>query len=241
MLKKIKNILFGGYSPDIALRYLPVVDIITKNKLSSSSILEVGSGDYGITTYLNKKITGLDIEFSGEESKWLKKIKYQGGKFPFASGQFDLILTVDSLEHIAPAQRRNHINEIMRVARSGAIFVVPCGQEAAKHDKRLQAYFYKTNGYYDRFLQEHIANDLPPLAKLIEFINQGAEANSKTIKIIKQKRLLNIYLREALMKCKISHSVCLSIAYYLGLILVPVRCLLNFGQCYRYLIYVKIM
>lgn len=40
MLKKIKNKFFGDLSTDIALRYLPVIDLIKKYKLKNNNILE---------------------------------------------------------------------------------------------------------------------------------------------------------------------------------------------------------
>ena len=45
------------------MRYLPVIDLIKKYKLKNNNILEIGSGDLGITPYLKKKVVGLDIFF----------------------------------------------------------------------------------------------------------------------------------------------------------------------------------
>lgn len=240
LLTKIKNIIFKDYSTDIALRYWPVIDIIKKNRLNDLKILEVGSGDSGITTYFKKEVIGLDVEFNEKKNKWLKKIKYQGGKFPFAGNQFGLVISIDSLEHIARPQRQNHINEMLRVAKQGMIIVVPCGQLAEKHDRKMQDLYFEINKSYNKYLSEHIANHLPGRDEIIKQIKKSAGDSNKKVKIITQQKLLNIRVREFILKCKFSRNILLSVIYYLCLVLLLFRRFINFGNCYRYLIYVKI-
>lgn len=240
LLTRIKNIIFKDYSTDIALRYWPVIDIIKKNRLSDLKILEVGSEDSGITTYFKKEVIGLDVEFNEKKNKWLKKIKYQGGKFPFAGSQFGLVISVDSLEHVARPQRQSHISEMLRVAKRGIIIIVPCGQLAEKHDRKMQDLYFKINKSYDKYLSEHIVNRLPGRDEIIEYIREGAKNSNKKVKTITQQKLLNIRVREFILKCKFSHNILLSVIYYLCLVLLPFRRFINFGNCYRYLIYAEI-
>src|SRR3989344_5294616 len=75
-LKKISDKYLWGQHPEAALRYSPVVKEIRNRGLSSSKIIEIGSGSLGITPYFKKRIVGLDIDFSGPKSKYLHKIKY---------------------------------------------------------------------------------------------------------------------------------------------------------------------
>lgn len=49
--------------PEAALRYLPIVDLLKKERLENSKILEIGSGSYGITPYLKKEVVGIDMSF----------------------------------------------------------------------------------------------------------------------------------------------------------------------------------
>ncbi len=241
MLKEIKNKILKDYSTDIAFRYLPVIDIIKKNDLMSSKILEVGSGDLGITTYFKKEITGLDIKFSNQTDQFLKKVEYDGNFFPFKNNEFDTVISVDSFEHIPPEKRQNFINEIMRVAKFFFILVVPCGRLSYAHDLKLADYFLKINHYQDNnFFYEHINNGLPEVKEIIKFIEAAAKNFNKNIIMDGPKKLLNLQLREIIIKCKINKSPMLKIIYYLFLFLLPLRNFLNFGNCYRRLFYIRI-
>lgn len=235
-----KKCLFKNYSADIALRYLPVVEIIKKSRLGDSRILEVGSGDFGITTYLKKKITGIDVEFSSHGNGLVEKIEYSGNLFPFKNNEFDTVISVDALEHIAKERRQNIINEILRTAQKAIILVVPCGKLAHKHDIKLSEYFYNTHKRQDKFLNEHISNGLPEIDEIVVMTNQAAEKLNKKIKIAPLKKILNLKIRYFIMKCKISKNFILSILYYLFLLFLPIRKFLNFGECYRCLFYVKV-
>lgn len=237
----LKKFLFKNYSTDIALRYLPVVEVIKKNRLEDSRILEVGSGDFGITVYLKRKITGIDVEFSGQGNGLVEKIEYNGNLFTFKNNEFDAVISVDALEHIAKEKRQNIINEILRTAKKAIILVVPCGKSAHKHDIKLSEYFYNIHKQQDKFLNEHVCNGLPEIDEMVVMINQAAEKLNKKINIAPVKKMLNLRIRYFIMKCKISKNFILSILYYLFLLFLPIRKFLNFGECYRCLFYVKVM
>ena len=240
ILKKIKNKIIKDYSPDTAFRYLPIIDIIKKNQIKSNKILEVGSGDLGITPYLKKKIIGLDINFSEIENKNLEKIKYQGGAFPFLNNSFDLVLNVDSLEHVKKENREDVVNEMFRVAKKYIIIIVPSGEKAERHDINIDNYFQKINKHRDKFLEEHVNNRLPQDKELQNIFVRAGEKYNKKFKIIKNKKINNIFLREIYMRLKISQNIFLSIIYYLFLLLIPFRKYLNFGECYREFYFLKL-
>jgi len=240
ILRNIKQTIFKDYSTDIALRYLPVIDVIKKNNFRDSQILEVGSGDLGITLYLKKKIVGIDIEFGNNDNSLLQKIKIDGKRFPFADNEFDVVISVDNLEHIRRGERKNFINEILRVAKKGVIMTLPCGSLAYNHDKKIAQYFYQTYRSSDRFLNEHLANGLPEISDVVEMFEKSASSLNKKIKIKLPRKLLNLRIREFIMKCKISRNFALSILYYLFLFFLPFRKLLNFGNCYRQLFFIRV-
>lgn len=241
LLKKIKNIFFKNYSVDIDLRYLPVLDVIKRNKINEDKILEVGSGDMGIIPYLKKKVVGLDIEFNNEENKFLKKIKFDGQKFPFADDKFNLTISVDNIEHVLPEKRHDFIKEMVRATKKLIILVVPCGKLSYEQDVELYKYFQKIHNVENKFFCEHIANGLPEIGDLKDIIIKCAEELNKKIKIVKVEKLLNLKIRNFIMRCRISKNIFLIILYYLFILLLPARRLLNFGNCYRQLIYIKII
>lgn len=241
MLKSIKNKILKNYSTDIALRYQPVVEIIKKYKLGGQSILEIGSGDYGLTTYLNKRITGIDIVFDDRiKNDLLAKVKINGIVFPLTDNQFDIVISVDNLEHIIHSDRKKFIKEIIRVARKYVIIVVPCGQLAQKQDEILNNFFIRVNNKQDQFLAEHLEYTLPGLCGVNDFIKNLDGFKDKNLKIIFERKLTNLSFRSFYMHCKISHNFLLKIFYYLFLLFLPLRKLTDYGDCYRKIYFIKI-
>ncbi|MFA5360291.1 MAG: class I SAM-dependent methyltransferase [Patescibacteria group bacterium] len=239
ILKIIKNFLFKNYSPDIAFRYLPVIDILNKNKLQNSNIIEVGSGDTGLTRYLKKKITGVDISFEDENSSGLlKKIKITGIGLPFPDDEFEVAISVDSLEHIEKDNRREFIKEIVRVARKYLIIVVPSGRASLEQDKKLDKQFYDIYKYHDKFLSDHLTNGLPDEQELKILFNQ--DFWDKKLSIVSLEKLTNLQIRDFYMSCKISKNPIRKFIYYLFLLCLPIKKMLNFGACYRQIIFIKI-
>src|SRR3989338_2288502 len=103
LLKKFFNKFFWRQHPEAALRYLPVVAEIKKSGLMDPNILEIGSGSLGIVPYLKKNIDGLDIDFSGPQTKMLKKIRGKADSIPFRKNSYDVSISVDVIEHLDPA------------------------------------------------------------------------------------------------------------------------------------------
>lgn len=240
-MKKIKKLLFKDYSTDIALRYLPVIDLIKQYELKDREILEIGSGDQGISPYLKEKITGLDVRFVEPENNLIKKIKYDGKNFPFINNKFDIALSVDSLEHIERDSRQKLINEIFRVTKEAFILVVPCGQAAYEHDKRINDYYVKMNKKRDKYLDDHVNNGLPEKDEIRQMIKKASDKYNKKIELIFSKKLLNMKIRYFFMKCHISGNYFLKILYYLFLLFLPIKNFFNFGRCYRQLFFIKIL
>ncbi|MBI4990704.1 methyltransferase domain-containing protein [Candidatus Gottesmanbacteria bacterium] len=103
-MNKIKEFLiklsslwfFYRWHPEVALRYMPIVSEIKKLD-EEISILEVGSGGLGITPYLRKKMTGVDVEFKPPFHPLLHKIEALATKLPFKDGSFDVVISIDML------------------------------------------------------------------------------------------------------------------------------------------------
>lgn len=239
-LKKIKNLLLENYSTDIVLRYFPVVDILKKEKLLENTMLEIGSGCSGITPFIKKKVTGVDIEIACPPSEYLTYINYKGDYLPFENNSFDVLVSVDTLEHIPPNLRPPHIDEMLRTARKAIIIHVPLGRFAETHDKSLYDYYKSIHKKEDKFFNEHVLYGLPDHRSLLKMLQTSAEKFNKRITIVQATETLNIKLRSIFMRCKINNGIILSILYYFFLILLPFRNFINFGYCYRRLIYIKI-
>lgn len=178
---------------DIVLRYNPIVKDIKEGKYRK--ILEVGSDDYGIAPFLNKKfnITLFDTTF---RRKSLNKVKYKTGsvlKLPFKKDNYDIVVSLDMLEHIPQKYRERAINELLRVTKNKLYLGFPCDEDAKKRDLlflRLVSPFKKLP--HTKYIREHIENGLPSSRDVLKTIKSKRIFKVKTINNLNAK--LEIYL-----------------------------------------------
>lgn len=232
-VKKFFSKFFWRQHPEAALRYAPVVAEIKRLKLSSSKILEVGSGSLGITPYLKKQIDGLDVDFSPPISPYINKIKGTATNIPFRKNSYDVVISVDTLEHLDKQERPKAIAEMIRVAKKLAIIVVPIGELSQSQDRQLYLYWKKVFSTENQFLKEHIKNGLPQSEEILVTIDKSKRAQDKKVKI-KSYPLQNLVIRNILMRTWISKNKLFYYLYLKGyLLLLPLLKLANFGNCYR--------
>jgi len=218
---------------EAALRYLPVVFLLKEIGLENAKILEVGSGSLGIVPYLKKPVDGLDIDFSGPQTKLLNKIKGRADVLPFRKNYYDVVISVDVLEHLEKDLREKAIYEILRVAKKLAVIVVPTGKYAEDQDRKLQKYWVKIFENENQFLQEHVRNGLPSSDEILVLTDRSLRKLNKKAKVSSSKNL-NLFIRNILMKTWITKNKFLYYLYLKGyLLLVPILRFANFGNCYR--------
>ena len=224
---------FWGQHPEAALRYIPVVKEIKKRNLENFKILEIGSGSLGIVPYLQMKIDGIDVDFSGPQTKYLRKIKGSANKLPFKKNYYDVSFSVDVLEHLHQKNREQAIYEQLRVARKLSVIVVPCGKNSELQDKMLRERWNRLFRKNNQFLDEHVKYGLPEKPEIFQFINNSLTRLKKKAKISAYPNL-NISIRSILMKTWIDRSKLLYYLYLKGfLILIPILKYCNFGKAYR--------
>lgn len=190
--------MFSRWHPQLALRYLPIVQAIKKSGIHKPRILEVGPGSLGIGPYLNQPFTGVDIDFTGPKWPAMKQVKGQAEKLPFASDSFDIALSVDVLEHLPPESRAQTIDELFRVAKSLVILAIPIGKIAFHQDKHLDHAFRSKFGSRFPFLKEHLRYGLPEDSQVKSWIQKAAKKFSKKI-VLFQSGNRNLALRRFLM------------------------------------------
>lgn len=232
-VKNLFDKFFWRQHPEAALRYAPVVKEIKRLKLQNSKILEIGPGSLGIIPYLKREIDGIDIDFSGPQTGLLNKIKGTAIDLPFRKNSYDVVISVDVLEHLTKSYRENAIYEILRVAKKLAIIVVPIGELSEKQDRNLQAYWQKIFKNKNQFLDEHVKNGLPSVDDILVTIDKSKRLLGKTAKV-KSYPNLNLTIRNILMKTWISKNKFIYYFYMKGcLLLLPFLKIANFGNCYR--------
>jgi len=219
------------WHPVLALRYLPVVKQISKNQ----SVLEVGSGSLGIGPYLKRPFTGLDVNFSGPTWPQMQRLKSSATKIPKPNNSFDVVISMDMLEHLPAQKRQLAIAEMLRVANKKVIIGIPTGKLAHFQDKQLDQIYQQKHGKHNRFLKEQITFGLPEKKDILTTIKSAAKANNKTITTSITPNI-NLKVRFWLMRGWISQNFLVNIFFRKILIFfIPFLRLFNQSPVYRHI------
>lgn len=235
------------WHPELALRYLPMVERINDIKRSdlsvrqgrTLSILEVGSGGLGIAPYLKMPVTGVDVEFKPPFHPWLTRVISKAEKLDFADKSFDAVISLDMLEHLPPSKREKAIFEMLRVAKSSVIVGVPCGASAAKHDMELRQEYLKIHKTEFPFLKEQVEYGLSDKTDIIAYINKAGKKLDKKIKL-EVFGNENMTTRKFLMKGWMSSNLLMNIFFRKVLLpAIPLFRLIERPPYYRQIFYVE--
>jgi Methyltransferase domain len=165
-----------------AARYFPILRVLKQHDLlESGTILEIGSGPFGIGTYRKVPFTGCDLSFSTEPQWPMTQLVASAAALPVADKSFDVVLASDVLEHIPPDLRETVIQETLRVARKLVIFGFPCGVAAHNSDKLLKQMYLSKSMPVPVWLEEHMEASFPEPAlfsdlpgwKVTQFANES--------------------------------------------------------------------
>lgn len=112
-----------SYPPDTQLnwlvRYVPIKQYLTGPALAS--LIEVGSGARGLASIIDDSFVGIDVSIDGEPAPSMYPFSYDGGRIPFKTGSFHTVVSMDTLEHVPPANRIDFLHELMRVSATRVI------------------------------------------------------------------------------------------------------------------------
>ncbi|OGG16284.1 hypothetical protein A3D77_02390 [Candidatus Gottesmanbacteria bacterium RIFCSPHIGHO2_02_FULL_39_11] len=232
--------IFYRWHPEVALRYLPIVDSIKKLP-GNPSILDVGSGGLGIAPYIRRPVTGLDIEFYPPYHPNLKQVKGSAIGIPFPDNSYDVVVSTDTLEHISTGNRSKAVEEMMRVAKKMFFIGVPAGKKAQEQDERLDYEYERIHHKHYHFLQEQIGLGLPSLEEILKEIKNASLVTHKKVEInIIGNESLKI--REVLMQGWMSKNPLKAIFYRkVMLFLIPFLRRRNEEPVYRKIFQVSIL
>lgn len=238
--------LWYRWHPELALRYLPVVDFIKAKGQGLKAkgqtqlkILEVGSGGLGIAPYLKMPVTGVDIEFKPPFHPQLTRVIGKAEKLDFADKSFDVVISLDMIEHLPPSKREKAIFEMLRIAKSSVIVGVPCGVAAAKHDMELRQEYLQVHKKEFPFLQEQVEYGVPDKTDIIAYINKAGKKLDKKIKLVVLGNE-NMMTRKFLMKGWMSSNFLINIFFRKILLpAIPLFRLIERPPYYRQIFYVE--
>jgi hypothetical protein len=158
------------FLPIVTLRY--GFDTYERHRLVSSfidlklfSILDVGGSPELLNKFIDHPVTVTNINTGDVISNGLF--------LPFKSGSFDIVTSLDVLEHLQRHHRAQFIAELFRVAKLRVIFCTPLGSlDHIQREKELLTLITR-RGTKDIMLEEHVTFGIPTLQELEEYIPVG--------------------------------------------------------------------
>jgi hypothetical protein len=144
-----------------AARYFPIIRLLKNCGVSGDSILELGSGPFGLCHFYNKPLVGCDVRFSSPPQRPMLPVIAAAERLPFGSCSFEAVVASDMLEHVTPHRREAVIWEALRVSRKLAVFGFPCGPQARRVDEKLLEDYKRVDREPPDWLVEHMENPFP--------------------------------------------------------------------------------
>jgi SAM-dependent methyltransferase len=166
------ELALSALTVDTALRYAAVIELIRPLFRSDVRILEVGSGAAGITAFLKFPVVGIDPAFERTEAlgtPYLTRVEGSADALPFDDGSFDIVLSVEMLEHVPAAARADALREMFRVLRPGGRMIVtfPADATARRLDLSLNDAYRRRYGSDHPWVAEHIAEGVPATDEVV--------------------------------------------------------------------------
>ncbi len=145
-----------------------VADNLRGNK--PFKILDIGGNPGIIRDFLTKdKATIVDVVDADIEDY----VKADGSKLPFDDNSFDLVCSIDTLEHVDSKKREKFLEEMARVSSDYIILICPFEDGPVKLAEEVAYDFYEST--FDKgwdVLGEHLDNGLPDLEETKGFFEK---------------------------------------------------------------------
>jgi Domain of unknown function (DUF4422)/Methyltransferase domain len=133
------------------------------------SVLEVGSGPWGIALWLQRPVVGLERDWSQAlPNPLIQPVEGDVLRLPFADDSYDYVICVDVLEHLAEGDRATALCELIRVARDKVLVSCPCGAAAEEGERAFAGLFDALGLPRPGWLTEHFDNGLPRLGPIVQ-------------------------------------------------------------------------
>lgn len=135
--------------------------IIAESIDDKATILDVGGGLDALGQFIIKN--GNKIVVSNLKSG---DVKADGRNLPFNDNSFDIVTSIDVLEHVPVTDRKRFIYECLRVASKKVIISTPLGNKGHIQAEKDLLVLLKKKGFKSTYLEEHVERGLPTLKEL---------------------------------------------------------------------------
>ena len=157
-------------------RYAHIMNEFRKTNGQEFSVLDVGSGGPGIHIFLSslKSSHVFLLDIQREVLKGLKgvhRVVGDGCRLPFKDKTFDIVVSVDTAEHVARSIRHSFYGELKRVHKEKIIITCPmqsddCLFDGKTYDILFQHYYKEKRGIEEPNTAQHIASSHPTVSEI---------------------------------------------------------------------------
>lgn len=151
-------------------RYTPVLEHVART--AATHVLDVGCGSLGLGEFTSVPFVGCDTSFVAAPVATMTPIRGSAIDLPFRNDSFDLVVSLDMLEHLPLQNRAAAIGELLRVSRGPVIFGCPCGSSAWRSDFLLSKCFSAMHLPMPTWLGEHLVAPFSTRTELEEVLDK---------------------------------------------------------------------
>jgi hypothetical protein len=167
-----------SYRIDVWSRYSSIARQIKSIQFEKPvNILDVGGGQGSIKYFLDPdeyNINVLDLNkdaIEGVQDSRITALQGDGCSMPFNDNSFDIVVSVDSLEHVPATKKRAYCLEMKRVAQSYVILHCPADSldghfQGTTCDAKFQQWYHNRFKRDDSNTAEHLKSELPRIEEL---------------------------------------------------------------------------
>ena len=230
-----------GY-PDWAMRYLPILRRFPGRPWGRQRLLEVGANENGLARFTGATVIAIDIATdhlkAARATQPVLPVVADIGALPFRDGVFDVVVCMDTYEHIRKVHRESANSEILRVLESDGIAAIgfPSGEASSVAETRVREAYRKLTGGTIRWLEEHVDMGLPDGTEVARHLEALAGPNHR----VERSGNASLWAWEWMWRVLMCNwpgrgNAVAQVALRCS---VPILSRLHFGSCYRAMIWI---
>ncbi len=211
-------------------RYAFVVDQIRERGLGAARILEVGSGSFGLAPFVKRSVVGVDVCFDQRRHELLTPVQGHAGHLPFRDASFDVVVSLDLIEHVSGVDRPTVIAEMFRLCRSCLMIGCPVGETAKRCDQAFLDWRRNAGKDVPWWVDEHFELGVPTENEIASAIRGLPNARFEVLD--SENEAIHMMATVADHTHEVLESLTFSLNYHFEEWLDLCR-KVNFGDCYR--------